>query len=184
MSLKKEQLLILLALLVGIKFAWLPFQDWKAQQEQQLEQLQARSAKTQLAIENREIYQQQINTIETDISKVSKRFGKLVTIEQAELDIQDWVKEKLKNADIIAIRSGWQSEFEPLGANVYQGKYRVTFSTSVYSMSKLLLSLEDSSDYMLSITNFSLSIQTQAKGPLDMGSGRSALELSFWIKTP
>lgn len=171
-------------LLAGVKFGYMPYLEWKTAQQQSVNVLAERLNKTQAAISNQALYEQQINTIKNNLKSVEQQFGAPLLPEQAELDIQQWLNQFLDENQVKVIRTGWKQEFSELAGGVYRGVYRFTFSASTYDTFIMLMNIQLQNKYKFVIDQYNLTVRNDQKSVTEMGDVRGSMEVIFWIKTP
>ena len=181
MAVNKKSLLVIVALLLGVKFGLLPLFSFQNTLSMELEGVQNRYMKSITVVEGQSQFKAQIAQYENQLASLSSQFGSPVNVQSFTLDYQENFKKELELRELRLVRFGFSQQFEEVAGDIQQAKIKVTFAGETAQLLSMLLKIK-SLNGMTVIDNYNFSVRGAQTQELQIGRGQLSVDFSLWVK--
>ncbi len=176
-ELKKHWLLLsIVALLVVIKWGYIPLSDWQNALYFEVKQKQKRLLKSSRVLEKSDLYNQQNIQLQSSLAIANDVFFNEQDDSLFKLEQQKFVEQLLSKSNLTLTRIVWENTLESVEPKIKHYKMNVFFSGRATDMVRYVTELEQHKPY-IEVSDFIFNIKKSHQAPLGNVSGNLTLNL-------
>ncbi len=163
--------LTIIALLIFIKFIFVPILDWQDNVLADIALQERKIAKIELLMESKELLSSQEIKLDKRLTELNKRFYSLQNSEAFKRAVQKNIENELKSYELKIKNIGWKTTIEHSDAPLTQYSVNYSFSGQGENVVDYILAI-DASDKYSELAMMNVTFSKQRKGRLGRLSGR------------
>ena len=179
-ELKKHQFLLsVVALLIIIKWLYVPIVDWQDERYFEIKQKQNRLSKSSAVLKQSNVYSQKNDLLADSLAIANDIFVEKQDDSLFKLEQQKFVEQMLSKLGLSLTRTVWENALESVEPQIKQYKMKVFFKGRTNDMVRYVTELEKHKPY-IEVNDFIFNINKRNKEPFGSVSGN--LTLSLYMK--
>jgi hypothetical protein len=177
-EIKKYKLaLSLIALLLSIKFVFVPIFEWQDEKLLEVGLLQKQVSRIHNVLDNRQEIERYAESLSRSLQQKASLFLSTSNVSTFQLEQQQWLEKKIKEFGLKANNIGWSPSQTFEGINLVAHNMQVNLNGNTSSIVEFIQELQKQQNY-IAIQAFNISFKQQSN--LNLGSGRMRLNLIIY----